>query len=72
MVSQKTTADIVKELEQGSDTLVKLGVAFPKWLSHQAEQPKTKVEIVCFFEELSTDFGPGSVGKVRQLRSATV
>ena len=72
MVSQKTTADILKELEQGSDTLVRLGVAFPKWLSHQAEHPETKVEIVCFFEELSTDFGSGSLGKVRQLTSATV
>ena len=72
MVSQKTTADILKELEQGSDTLVKLGVAFPKWLSHQAEKPETKVEIVCFFEELSSSVGLQSIGKVRQLRTPTV
>ena len=67
LVSQKTTAEILKELEQGSDTLVKLGVAFPKWLSHQAEKPETKVEIVCFFEELSSSFSGKSIGKVRQL-----
>ena len=71
MISQKTTAEILKELEQGSDTLVKLGVAFPKWLSHQAEKPETKVEIVCFFEELSLTVGGKSIGKVRQPRSAT-
>ena len=72
MVSQKTTAEILKELEQGSDTLVKLGVAFPKWLSHQAEKPETKVEIVCFFEELSSSVKGTSIGKVRHLRSAMV
>ena len=72
MASQKTTAEILKELEQGSDTLVKLGVAFPKWLSHQAEKPETKVEIVCFFEELGSSVGGKSIGKVCQLRSATV
>lgn len=72
MLSKKTIADIPKEMEQGSDTLVRLGVAFPKWLSHQAGRPETKVEIVCFFEELGTNIGPGFFDKVRQRRSAMI
>ena len=34
LFSEKTTGVVLKEFEQGSSTLVKLGVAFPKWLSH--------------------------------------
>lgn len=71
LVPEKTTGVVLKELEQGSNTLVKLGVAFPKWLSHQAGKPETKVEVVCFFEELSSSVGGKSIGKVRRLRSAT-
>ena len=67
--SEKTTADILKELEQGSETLVELGFAFQIWLSHRAEKPKTRVEIVCFFEELTSSVGGKSIGKERQLRS---
>lgn len=72
LFSRKTTGGVLKELEQGSDTLVKLGVAFPTWLSHRAGKPKTKVEIVCFFEELSSSVGGTSIGKVHPLRSATI
>ena len=67
LFSEKTTGVVLKELEQGSNTLVKLGVAFPKWLSHQAGKSETKVEIVCFFEELSSSVGGKSIGKVRRL-----
>lgn len=72
LLSLKSTGGLLKELEQRSDTLVKLGVAFPQWLSHRAGKPETKVEIICFFEELSSSVGGHSIGKVRRLRSRMI
>ena len=66
MFSQKVTADILKGLEKGSKTSLKLGVAFPEWLSHWTEKSKTRVEIVYFFEELTSSFGGKFVVVVRQ------
>ena len=71
LFSNKTTGTVLKELEQGSDTLVKLGDEFPGWLLGRAEKPETKVEIVCFFEELSSSFNGVDIGKVCQSQSAT-
>ncbi len=70
LFSTKTTGDILKELDQGSTTLVKLGAEFQKWLSRHAGKPETKFEIICFFEELSTSVSGKPIGKVRQPRSA--
>lgn len=72
LLSLKSTGGLLKELEQRSDTLVKLGVAFPQWLSHRAGKPETKVEIICFFEELSSSVGGHSIGKIRRLRSRMI
>ena len=68
-LSQKTTGELLHELERGSSTLMQLEVVFLKYLSHHAEKPETKVEIVCFFEELSSSVGGKSIGKVRHLDS---
>ena len=64
MFSNKTTGNLLKELEQGSDTLVKLGIAFPTWLSHRAGKPETEVKIGCFFEELGSSANGVHIGKV--------
>lgn len=71
LFSNKTIGSIPKELEQGSDTLVKLGHDFPGWLLGRAEKPETKVEIVCFFEELNSSVSGVDIGKVCQLQSTT-
>ena len=64
MFSSKTTGNLLNELEPRSDTLVKLGIAFPTWLSHRAGKPETEVKIVCFFEELSSSANGVDIGKV--------
>ncbi len=71
LFSNKTTGRVPQELVQGSDTLVKLGDEFPGWLLSRAEKPETKVEIVCFFEELSSSVSGVDIGKVCELQSAT-
>lgn len=63
----KPTGAVLNESEEGSDTLVKLGVAFPKWLLHQAEKAETKVKIMCFFEQPGTSVGGTPIGKVCRL-----
>lgn len=72
LFSKKTTTTLLKELEQGSDTLVNLGIAFPTWLSHRAGKPETDVKIVCFFEELSSSAIGVHFGKVPRARSAMI
>lgn len=67
MFSQKVTADIIKGLEKGSKTSLKLGVTFTEWLSYWTEKSKTRVEIVYLFEELTSSFG-GKFVVVRQFR----
>lgn len=57
-LSQKTTGTVLKELEEGSDTLVRIGVALPK--------AETKVEIICFFGQLGASVGGIPIGKVRR------
>ena len=66
----KSTGEVLKELEQGSDTLVKLGIAFPIWLSHRAGKPETEVKVVCFFEELSSSAKGIPIGKIIGVPSA--
>ena len=68
MFSQKVTADILKGLEKGSKTSLKLGVTFPEWLSHWTEKSKIRAEIVYFSEELTPSFGGKFVVVVRQFR----
>lgn len=65
LLSGQPNASVPKELEKGSDTLMKIGIAFPKWLLHRAATPETEVQIVCFFEELDSSFGGLPIGKVR-------
>ena len=67
LFSKQPTAGVLKELENGSDTLIKLGIAFPIWLQHRALTPETEVKIVCFFEELPSYVGGVYIGKVRGL-----
>lgn len=72
LFSDENIAGVLKELEQGSETLVKLGVAFSKWLSHRAGKPETKVEVFCLFEKLSSSVGGKSIGNLCGLRYATI
>lgn len=65
LFSEKSTGKTLKELEEGSATLVQLEVGFRKWLSHHSGESKTKAEIMCFFEELTSNVGTKSIGKVR-------
>ena len=51
---------------------MQLEVSFQKFLSHRAEKPETKVEIMCFFEELDSRVGGNWIGKVCRLNPRRV
>ncbi|KAL8734453.1 MAG: hypothetical protein Q9181_003191 [Wetmoreana brouardii] len=63
----ETNKELMRELDRDSDRLAAITEGFPDWLRGREVEKATKVEIICFKEELET----GSLGKVsRGLYSA--
>ena len=54
---KSTNAELTKDLDEKSEKLAKLGVQFPNLLHSRAQSPKTSIEVVCFFEGLTTRVG---------------
>jgi hypothetical protein len=59
-----TNRQLPDDLLPRSEKLAKLGVQFPEELAKRARNPATAIEVVCFFEGLSTrrGFDLGKVG----------
>ena len=56
-IFKNTNKDLSKDLNEKSEKLAKLGVQFPDLLNSRAQTPQTRIEVVCFFEGLTTRFG---------------
>lgn len=59
-----TNAELLKDLDEKSEKLAKLGVQFPSLLNSRAQTPKTRIDVVCFYEGLTTKLGVVNVGMV--------
>ena len=63
-VFKTTNAELSKDLDEKSEKLAKLGVQFPSLLTSRAQTPETRIEVVCFYEGLSTRFASVDVDVV--------
>ncbi|KAI4156988.1 MAG: hypothetical protein L6R39_000851 [Caloplaca ligustica] len=52
-----TNAELSKDLDEKSEKLAKLGVQFPNLLRTRAQTPKIRIDVVCFYEGLTTRVG---------------
>lgn len=53
-----TNKELTKDLDEKSEKLTKLGVSFPSLLmNRRAGKAENKIEIVCFYEGLTTKVG---------------
>ena len=59
-----TNPELSKDLNEESEKLAKLGVQFPSLLNSRASTPDTRIDVVCFFEGLSTSLGIVSANMV--------
>jgi len=70
---KSTNAELSKDLNEKSEKLAKVGDMFPKLLNKRSQNPKTKIEIVCFFEgQPMTALLVANVGKIVEEESATL
>jgi hypothetical protein len=51
---KSTNKELAKDLTPKSEKLAKLSVQFPILLSKRAQNPSTVIDVVCFYEGLST------------------
>ena len=58
-----TNSSLVKDLDEKSEKLAKIGDSFPSLLNTRGKQANTRIEVVCFYEGQPM----GSLGKVRSL-----
>ncbi len=63
-VVKTTNAELLKDLDEKSEKLAKLGVQFPSLLTSRAQTPETRLEVVCFYEGFSTRVGGVDIGMV--------
>ena len=54
---KETNPELSKDLNEKSEKLAKLGVQFPSLLSSRAQTPEIQVDVVCFYEGLTTKLG---------------
>lgn len=64
-----TNAELSKDLDEKSEKLAKLGVQFPNLLRTRAQTPKIRIDVVCFYEGLTTRVGGVDYGMVRHTNS---
>ncbi|KAI4112360.1 MAG: hypothetical protein LQ345_006482 [Seirophora villosa] len=65
-----TNAELSKDLDEKSEKLAKLGVQFPALLNSRAQSSKTRIDVVCFYEGLSTRLGITDLGMIVKESSA--
>ena len=63
-VFKTTNAELSKDLDEKSEKLAKPGVQFPSLLTSRAQAPETRIEVVCFYEGLSTTVSGRDIGVV--------
>jgi hypothetical protein len=56
-LGKSTNPELLKDLEEKSEKLAKVGDIFPKLLKRRSEEPKTKIDVVCFFEGQPMNIG---------------
>ena len=56
-----TNPEILKDLDEKSEKLAKIGDAFPNLLTTRGKEASTRIEVVCFYEGQPM----GLLGKVR-------
>jgi hypothetical protein len=56
-----TNPEILKDLDEKSEKLAKIGDAFPSLLMTRGKEASTRIEVVCFYEGQPM----GKLGKVR-------
>lgn len=54
---KSTNSELSKDLIEKSEKLAKLGVQFPTLLSSRAQTPDIRIDVVCFYEGLTTRLG---------------
>ena len=52
-----TNAELSKDLNEKSEKLAKLGVQFPNLLSSRTQTSESRIDVVCFYEGLTTRLG---------------
>ncbi|KAL9002858.1 MAG: hypothetical protein Q9188_004242 [Gyalolechia gomerana] len=65
-----TNAELSKDLDEKSEKLAKLGKQFPALLNSRAQTPETRIDIVCFYEGLTTRLGIIDIGMIVKESSA--
>ncbi|KAL8799829.1 MAG: hypothetical protein Q9200_007432 [Gallowayella weberi] len=69
-IFKTTNAELSKDLDEKSEKLAKLGVQFPNLLKSRAQTPKIQIDVVCFYEGLTTRLGVVDVGMIVKESSA--
>lgn len=67
-----TNAELSKDLDKRSEKLAKLGVQFPTLLNSRAQEPETRIDVVCFYEGLTTRLGLVDLGMIVKESSACI
>ena len=63
-IFKTTNPELSKDLDEKSEKLAKLGVQFPSLLHSRAQRSDTRIDVVCFYEGLSTRLGLVDIDKV--------
>lgn len=69
-IFKTTNPELSKDLDEKSEKLAKLGVQFPSLLHSRAQTPGIRIDVVCFYEGLSTRLGAVDVDKIVKESSA--
>ncbi|MCJ1233910.1 hypothetical protein MMC14_001868 [Varicellaria rhodocarpa] len=67
---KETNTELLRDLDENSATLAKLGEQFPILLRSRTESPETEIEIVCFFEGSPTKVSGVGIGMIVEEKSA--